>query len=77
MDRYFYTALALWLELRESVAAAGEKLTDRPRGQAMVEYGLIIAGIAVVVLTALFLMGDRVASLFSHVEASIEPPGIP
>lgn len=34
-------------------------------GQAMVEYGLIIALIAIVVIAALLILGPRVAQLFN------------
>lgn len=33
-------------------------------GQAMVEYGLIIALIAIVVIAALLILGPRIANLF-------------
>lgn len=35
-------------------------------GQAMVEYGLIIALIAIVVIAALLILGPRVADLFNE-----------
>ncbi|MGI6772669.1 MAG: Flp family type IVb pilin [Acutalibacteraceae bacterium] len=35
-------------------------------GQAMVEYGLIIALIAIVVIAALLILGPRVANLFNE-----------
>lgn len=41
-------------------------------GQAMVEYGLIIALIAIVVIAALLILGPRVAQLFN--EAATELP---
>lgn len=34
-------------------------------GQAMVEYGLIIALIAIVVIAALLILGPRIANLFN------------
>lgn len=36
-------------------------------GQGMVEYGLIIAGIAIVVMVVIFTLGDQIAALFNQV----------
>ena len=44
-------------------------------GQAMVEYGLIIALIAIVVIVALATLGDKIAGLFRNVDSTI-PAGI-
>lgn len=40
-------------------------------GQAMVEYGLIIALIAIVVIAALLILGPRVARLFNDVATTL------
>lgn len=40
-------------------------------GQAMVEYGLIIALIAIVVIAALLILGPRVAQLFNDAAESL------
>lgn len=45
-------------------------------GQAMVEYGLIIALIAIAVIAALAILGPKIAGLFRNVESTI-PTGIP
>lgn len=42
-------------------------------GQAMVEYGLIIALIAIVVIAALLILGPRVANLFNDAAVSLGP----
>ena len=42
-------------------------------GQAMVEYGLIIALIAIVVIAALLILGPRVAQLFNDAADSLPP----
>lgn len=36
-------------------------------GAAMVEYGILVAGIAVVVMAIVFLLGTQIASFFSQV----------
>ena len=40
-------------------------------GQAMVEYGLIIALIAIVVIAALVILGPRIANLFNDVAETL------
>jgi pilus assembly protein Flp/PilA len=42
-------------------------LSTRTRGQGMLEYALIIALVAVVVIAALVLLGPQIASLFNQV----------
>ena len=41
-------------------------------GQAMVEYGLIIALIAIVVIGALIILGPKIAKLFDKAAEEIE-----
>lgn len=50
--------LANWLKNEES-------------GQGMVEYGLIIALIAIVVVVALVTLGPRIAAVFTKIESSL------
>jgi pilus assembly protein Flp/PilA len=38
-----------------------------PRGQGMVEYGLIIMLVAIIVIIVLYLLGPAVSNLFSNV----------
>lgn len=40
-------------------------------GQSMVEYGLIIALIAVVVIAALILLGPKIAGVFNNITANL------
>ena len=42
-------------------------LSTRARGQGMLEYALIIALVAVVVIAALVLLGPQIAGLFNQV----------
>lgn len=46
-------------------------------GQGMVEYGLIIAGIAIVVMVAIFALGPIISNLFEEVAATIAPAPAP
>ena len=40
-------------------------------GATAVEYGLMVAAIAVAILATVFLLGDEVAALFGEVQAAI------
>ena len=40
-------------------------------GQAMVEYGLIIALVAIAVIAALIILGPKIAGLFTNVSNNI------
>ena len=44
-------------------------------GQGMVEYGLIIAGIAVAVIAAIWLLGPAIAGMFDGIRTDISNPG--
>lgn len=44
----------------------------RQYGQGMVEYGLIIAAIAIAVIIALFALGPKIAAMFSSVATSLQ-----
>ncbi len=54
--------------LRESLKA---RLAAREEGQGMVEYGLIIAAVAIAVIIAIFALGPKIASMFSTAGASL------
>jgi pilus assembly protein Flp/PilA len=45
---------------------------DEQRGQGMVEYGLIIAAVAIAVIIALFALGPKIGSMFSSTAASLQ-----
>ena len=47
-------------------------LEHRERGQGMVEYGLIIAAVAIAVIIALFALGPKIGSMFSSTAASLQ-----
>jgi pilus assembly protein Flp/PilA len=50
-----------------------KKLFKEEEGQGMVEYGLIIALIAIVVITALSLLGGKLTAVFTKIKDSITP----
>jgi len=67
-----YTRLSWWLA-RPYFAIQG--MLSRPlscqRGQGLVEYALIIALVAIVVIAALVLLGPRIASIFNRVNSAL------
>ena len=47
-------------------------LKTEESGQGMVEYGLIIVGIAVVVMGAIFLLGPKISSMFEDAGTQLD-----
>jgi pilus assembly protein Flp/PilA len=60
--------MMLWTLL----ASLQARIEDRERGQGMVEYGLIIAAVAIAVIVALFALGPKIGSMFSSTAASLK-----
>lgn len=56
---------------RVSLALKSEHGDQRTRGQGLVEYALIIALIAVVVIAALLVLGPRIASIFNNISSTL------
>ena len=48
----------------EARGAAGFR---REAGQTMAEYGLILAGIAIVVMASVLVLGPQIATTFTHI----------
>ena len=44
---------------------------ERKEGQGLVEYGLILAGVSIAALVALFALGPQITALFNAVSASL------
>jgi pilus assembly protein Flp/PilA len=49
--------------LRALLTARLEKLDER--GASAVEYGLLVAGIAIVIIAAVFLLGNKIKDMFN------------
>ena len=60
--------MSQWLVTLTSLRA---RLQEREAGQGMVEYGLIIAAVAIAVIIAIFALGPKIASMFSTAGASL------
>ncbi len=52
-------------------ALVATSLPMREEGQGLVEYGLILAGVSIAALVALFALGPQITSLFNAVSASL------
>jgi len=50
-----------------------KKLLRDESGQGMVEYGLILALIAVALIAGMTLLGDEIAAIFDSIIAAITP----
>jgi pilus assembly protein Flp/PilA len=53
----------------------GQKTKMDERGASAVEYGLLVAGIAALIVAVVFLFGDFVASIFADTQTEIENGG--
>ena len=51
--------------------ATWTRLRDREEGQTMVEYGLLIGGIALVVIAGILILGPAINELFTDAGASV------
>ncbi len=59
--------------MQEILDRAHARLTLRDEeGQGMVEYGLIIALVAIVVIAALLILGPKVGTIFNNVGNSLQ-----
>ncbi len=50
-------------------------LTQDPRGQTLVEYGLLLALISVIVIVALLFLGPVIADMFTTIGNQLNPAG--
>ncbi len=60
--------------MRDSLNRAYARLTVRgeEEGQGMVEYGLIIALVAIVVIAALIILGPKIGNIFNQAGNSLQ-----
>jgi Flp pilus assembly pilin Flp len=58
-------------QLLASLVSLRARLDEREEGQGMVEYGLIIAAVAIAVIIAIFALGPKIASMFSSAGDSL------
>ena len=61
-----------WLVVRAQNVVANAR--EREEGQTFVEYALLLAGIAILLIVAIIFLKDRIAQLFSDTGSSITNP---
>jgi len=57
--------------MKDAVSLIRANLPERQEGQGLVEYGLILAGVSIAALVALFALGPRITALFNAVGDSL------
>lgn len=62
---------ALMFTITSYIAGAKARLTSEEKGATMVEYGIMVALIAVVVMGSVLLLGPAIAALFDQVTAAL------
>ena len=62
-------------QLAQRIRSQLQGLRKGEDGQSMVEYGLLLAGIAIIVIAAVLLLGDNIANLFEETANSLDPVG--
>ena len=63
------------LRAQVRVQTALYSLRHRQEGQGLVEYGLIIASIAILLIIAMLFLAGKIDDLFSETGSSVESPG--
>ncbi|GAA1889748.1 hypothetical protein GCM10009715_39460 [Paeniglutamicibacter psychrophenolicus] len=58
-----------------ALQTVGDKLRREEKGATAVEYGIMVAGIAVAVIAVVFLLGSTLDGMFEGVEACVAAPG--
>ncbi|MBP1232234.1 pilus assembly protein Flp/PilA [Arthrobacter sp. PvP102] len=53
------------------IAGVKNRLTREEKGATMVEYGIMVAFIAVLVMAAVIILGPKIAGLFTSVSTAI------
>ena len=61
-----------WLVVRAQTIVANAR--EREEGQTFVEYALLLAGIAILLIVAIIFLKNRIADLFSKTGSSLSNP---
>ena len=62
---------ALMFTITSYIAGVKARLTSEEKGATMVEYGIMVALIAVVVMGSVLFLGPAIAALFDQVTAAL------
>ena len=66
------TDVITWLVVRTQNIVANAR--EREEGQTFVEYALLLAGIAILLIVAIIFLKDRIANSFSNTGSSLNDP---
>ena len=61
-----------WFTVRSQNIVANAR--EREEGQTFVEYALLLAGIAILLIVAIIFLKDRIANSFSNTGSSLNDP---
>ena len=64
------------LRVQVRIQSTRYALRHRQEGQGLVEYGLIIASIAILLIIAMLFLAGKIDNLFSNTGTSVEAPGV-
>ena len=62
---------SLMVSMTAFIAGVKDRFTREEKGATMVEYGIMVAFIAVLVMAAVVLLGPQIAGLFTQVSAKL------
>ena len=62
---------SLMVSMTAFIAGVKDRFTREEKGATMVEYGIMVAFIAVVVMGAVIILGPQIAALFTSVSAKL------
>jgi pilus assembly protein Flp/PilA len=62
---------SLMVSMTAFIAGVKDRLTREEKGATMVEYGIMVAFIAVVVMGAVLLLGPQIKGMFTSVSAAL------
>lgn len=62
---------SLMVSMTAFIAGIKDRLTREEKGATMVEYGIMVAFIAVIVMAAVIVLGPKIAALFTSVSNAI------
>ncbi|MGX1160156.1 pilus assembly protein Flp/PilA [Arthrobacter sp. SLBN-100] len=62
---------SLMVSMTAFIAGVKDRFTREEKGATMVEYGIMVAFIAVLVMAAVIILGPQIAGLFTRVSASL------
>ena len=57
--------------VKQFVSLVRSSIPEKEEGQGLVEYGLILAGVSIAALVALFALGPKITTLFNTVGNSL------